>query len=75
MQNIHLLPDVLSLPDLARRFGLPLDWVREQVDAGKLPALRIGKRRILMNPAAVKAALALMAEEFPAPSTPAVGGK
>ena len=41
---------------LARRLRLPRDWLKDEADAGRLPCLRVGKRR-LFNLDAVKAVL------------------
>lgn len=34
--------DLLGAPKLAKRFGVPESWIREQARQGKLPCLRLG---------------------------------
>lgn len=46
-----------NLAGLARRLRLPMDWLRTEADAGRLPCLKVGRRR-LFNLGAVEAALA-----------------
>jgi excisionase family DNA binding protein len=58
------MASVLTDHQLARRLRIPLKWIREQVRAGNLPHLKIG-RRVLFNPGAVEAAIARMASQFP----------
>jgi excisionase family DNA binding protein len=54
------MDEVLSAHQLAERLQLPLDWIKSQAKAGRLPHLKIGRRR-LFNPDAVRKALARMA--------------
>jgi len=51
------LPDVLSLPRMARRLGITQTWLRAEADAGRVPCLRAGTR-YLFAAAAVEKALA-----------------
>ncbi len=60
--------EVLTLYPLAERLRLSADWLREQADAGRLPHIRAGNRYVF-NPAAVTAALAQLAAQFPPPRT------
>lgn len=53
---------LLNLRQLARRLGVPADWVRRQAIAGSIPCLKAG-RRLLFNAEAVEAALAKAAAE------------
>ena len=46
----------VSLECLALTLGLPHAWLRDQADAGAIPFLRVGRRR-LFNVAAVSEAL------------------
>jgi excisionase family DNA binding protein len=55
---------VLSARQIAKQFGVPLEWVRGQAKAGNLPHLKAG-RRLLFNPSAVAEALARMARGYP----------
>ena len=48
---------LLSLPELADALRLPMQWLKAEADAGRLPHIRIG-RRYRFNRAAVVAALA-----------------
>lgn len=54
--------ELLSLPRMARRIGVPTQWLREQVEAGKIPCLKAGKR-YLFNPVAVQERLASRATQ------------
>ena len=47
---------LLSLPELAEALKLPLYWLKDEADAGRLPHFKIG-HRYRFNLAAVKAAL------------------
>jgi len=38
------MSELLILPRAARRLGVPVRWLREQADAGKVPCLRAGAR-------------------------------
>lgn len=51
---------VYSIGTLAARFRLPVDWFRQQVEAGTIPCLRVGRRRIF-SLRHVEAALAHLA--------------
>ena len=51
------MSELLTLRRMARRLGLPQQWLREQAEAGKVPCLRAG-RRYLFNPVALQSALA-----------------
>jgi hypothetical protein len=55
MQNL-----VFSLGALAHRTYLPVEWLRKQVDAGTIPCLQVGRRRVFSLDA-VEAALDEMA--------------
>jgi excisionase family DNA binding protein len=46
----------LSIRQTAARLNLPVDWLRAEADAGRLPHLRVGRRR-LFNLRAVEEAL------------------
>lgn len=46
-----------NMHGLARRFGLPASWFREEAEAGRLPCLKVG-RRLFFNLVAVEQALA-----------------
>lgn len=46
-----------TLPTLARALALPPTWLRREAEAGRIPALRAG-RRLLFNRVAVETALA-----------------
>lgn len=46
----------LDLRRAAHILGVPMSWLRNEADAGRVPCLRAG-RRLLFNLAAVKAAL------------------
>lgn len=43
--------------ELASKLGLPPSWVKTEAKAGRIPSLRVGRRR-LFDLAAVRAALA-----------------
>jgi excisionase family DNA binding protein len=44
---------LVTMPTLCEQLALPLKWVRREVSAGRLPAIRIG-RRVCFNISAVK---------------------
>jgi hypothetical protein len=44
-----------------------LGWLKAQVQAGRIPHLRAG-RRVLLNPVAATEALARLASQFPIPA-------
>jgi excisionase family DNA binding protein len=50
-------PQIVPLDELARRLRLSRRWLWQEADAGRIPSLKAGRRR-LFNPAAVEAALA-----------------
>lgn len=60
------MPEVLNVHELSERLRLPVEWIKTQARAGKLPHLRVG-RTTLYNPVAVTAVLAEMAAQFPGP--------
>lgn len=47
---------LVSVVGLAHRLGLPAHWLRAEANAGRIPALRAG-RRLLFSVAAVERAL------------------
>jgi excisionase family DNA binding protein len=53
----HPAPDdpefLVTMPTLCQRLDLPVKWVRRETAAGRLPAVRIG-RRICFNVEAIK---------------------
>lgn len=48
---------LLSVSQLSERTGLPAAWLRREADAGRLPCIRAGRRR-MFNLATVLKALA-----------------
>ncbi len=48
---------LLSLNELAERTGLPAAWLKREADAGRLPCIRAGRRR-MFDLGAVLSALA-----------------
>ncbi len=55
-------PDLVPLPTLARLLRLPAAWLRDEAKAGRIPALRAG-RKWLFNSTAVQRVLARRAAE------------
>ena len=51
------MSELLSLSRMARRLGIPQQWLREQADAGQIPCLKVGNR-YLFNSVAVQEVLA-----------------
>mgnify|MGYP006310699969 CR=1 FL=1 len=51
-----------NINQIANELDLPLSWIKEQVEAGKIPCLRIG-RKYKFELEAVKASLAETAAE------------
>ena len=47
---------LIPLNVMARRLRVPVTWLREEAEAGRVPCLKAG-RAILVNPDAVNAAL------------------
>ncbi len=46
----------LPVDHVARRLGVPVAWLKSEVEAGRVPALRAG-RRTMLNPADVERVL------------------
>lgn len=46
MSNPHERPRFVSIGVLADRLGVPIAWLRAEVDSGRIPFLRAGRRRI-----------------------------
>lgn len=55
---------LLTARGIARHFGLPVSWIITEADAGRLPHLRIGQRR-LFNTEAVRQTLLRAASRLP----------
>lgn len=58
---------LLPLSVVARLVRVPAAWLQGEVDAGRLPSLRAG-RRILLDPEAVEAELLRRARGLPSPA-------
>jgi hypothetical protein len=56
------MEEILSLRRMARLLGVPMQWLRSEADAGRVPCLRAGSR-FLFPPAAVQQALARRARQ------------
>jgi len=52
---------ILKLNHAARMFGVPVSWLKDQVEAGKIPAVRAGQI-YLVKPEKVEAFLLQQAE-------------
>lgn len=52
---------LMTLTELARRLRVPVRWLRQEADAGRLPHLKAGSQR-LFNWVEVERALALRAK-------------
>lgn len=52
-----MVTKLVSLPELSDLTGLPMAWLRREADAGRLPCLRVGRRR-MFDPEAVRKVLA-----------------
>jgi excisionase family DNA binding protein len=37
---------LVGLQELSERIGVPVAWLRREADAGRLPHLRVGRRRL-----------------------------
>ena len=66
--------EILSIAQMATRLGVPARWLREHVEAGRVPAMR-AESRWLVEPATVTAALARMAANGEAAQAPTGGGQ
>ncbi|MHC4556056.1 MAG: helix-turn-helix domain-containing protein [Planctomycetota bacterium] len=53
---------ILKLNHAARMFGVPVSWLKDQVEAGKIPAVRAGTV-YLVKPKKVETFLIQQAEE------------
>jgi hypothetical protein len=51
------MDELLTIGPMARRVGVTVGWLRDEADAGRVPCLRAGERR-LFNPEAVRRVLA-----------------
>ena len=71
--------EIITLTTMARRLKVPARWLKEQAEAGRVPALRAGRRRWLCEPEAVTEALAHLAakggDDGEPPPDPADGGQ
>ncbi len=64
MTNKHAnTSEVVSLPRAARILGVPAKWLREEIEAGRLPGLRAGRQTILVHTPTVAALLAERARD------------
>jgi hypothetical protein len=55
----------IGLVALSQELRLPAKWLKGQAEAGNIPSLLVGKKR-LFNPDAVRAALSKLAAQPPA---------
>lgn len=49
-------PRYIPIGQMAHRLGVPTAWLKREADAGRLPCLRVGQRR-MFAPDAVRAEL------------------
>jgi excisionase family DNA binding protein len=49
-------PKLLTTPFMARRLRVPVGWLRDEADAGRIPSVKAG-RVFLFSPEAVESAL------------------
>jgi excisionase family DNA binding protein len=40
----HIPPTFVPIPDAAERLGVPLAWLKREAEAGRVPAVRAGRR-------------------------------
>ena len=62
-------PRYIPLGQMAHLLGVPTAWLKREADAGRLPCLRVGRRR-LFAPEAVRAELdrrAQVKSQYPQP--------
>lgn len=59
---MHNIPDLCGIVRLSIRLGISRAWLKAEADAGRIPSLKAGAKR-LFNPAAVERVLALRAAE------------
>ena len=55
------MPELLSLPRMARRLGVTQRWLRSEADAGRVPCLRAGDRYLFNLPAVIDAVATIAA--------------
>jgi len=63
MQNEHPRLDLVPLGLMAARLGIPPTELRQDVEDGGLPAVRVGKRGLLFHVATVERLLRERAEQ------------
>lgn len=56
-------PQLLPVGPMARRLRVPVKWLRDEADAGRLPHLKAG-RAVLFDPDAVESVLCERAKEW-----------
>ena len=54
---------IVPLYVVARKLHIPANWLRAEVEAGRIPHLKAGKRAILLNPDLVEHLLVERASE------------
>ena len=59
--------ELLNLATCAYRVGVPIRWLKTEADAGRIPCLRVGRKR-LFNTDAVRRALAEQAAHSTSPT-------
>jgi hypothetical protein len=52
-----MMNELISLPEAARRYDIPYSTLASAVNRGDIPARRAGERAVLVEPAAIEAAL------------------
>jgi len=56
-EDMNTNKQLLTTRGIARHFGLPVAWVVTEADAGRLPHLKVGRRRLFSTVAVHQALL------------------
>ncbi len=55
------MKDLQNISATAKKLGVPICWLRRKANEGAIPALKVGRSRLLFNVEAVKKAMSRMA--------------
>lgn len=58
MPNMNRMPQVCESRSMGRMLGVPSQWLRDELKAGKLPGVQVNDQKALFNPRATVKALA-----------------
>jgi len=58
-QNIETTPDFVQAPVIARRLSVTPRYILQLAEEGRIPCVRLGRKCVRFNPAAVATALGI----------------